>query len=157
MSHEESLRQLEEEFEALQFSAFGFDEALSIGLDLVGTARKGGLPVAININFNRQMLFHAALPGSTPDNDHWIARKNRVVDRFFQSSLYIATQLRHKGKTIEEVYGLSSVDYAPYGGAVPIRIRGVGVVGAITVSGLPDHEDHRMVVAAIQRHLAKQV
>jgi uncharacterized protein (UPF0303 family) len=156
MSHEELLRQLEEEFEALQFAGFGFDEALSIGLDLVETARKGGLPVAVSIHFNQHMLFHAALPGSAPDNDHWIARKNRVADHFFRSSLYIATQLRQKGKSIEEVYGLSSADYAPYGGAVPIRIHGVGVVGTITVSGLPDQEDHRMAVGAIRRFLAKQ-
>jgi uncharacterized protein (UPF0303 family) len=156
MSLENLLEQLESEHENLRFAAFTFEDALAIGLDLVNVGRQGSLPIAVDISLNQQVLFHAALPGSAVDNDHWVIRKNRVVGRFFRSSLYIATQLRRKGKSIEEVYGLPSVDYAPYGGAVPIFITGVGVVGTITVSGLPDQEDHQMVVDAIRRHLSQR-
>jgi uncharacterized protein (UPF0303 family) len=77
-----------------------------------------------------------------------------VAQRFHRSSLYIASQLRQEGRSIMEKYGLSEADYAPYGGAVPIRVRNVGVIGTITVSGLADHEDHRAVVEAIRRRLA---
>lgn len=155
MNHEALLAQLTTEHESLQFGGFSFADALAIGRDLVDRGLKEGLAVAIDISVNRQILFHASLPDSSPDNDQWVLRKNRVVERFFRSSLFIATQLRKQGKTIEQVYGLSSDEYAPYGGAVPIRIRGVGVVGTVTVSGLPDHEDHRMVVDALRRHLER--
>lgn len=148
------MARLAAEFEALQFDGFGFDDAWEIGRDLVATGRRDGLVIAIDISLNGQVLFHAGLPGSSPDNDQWIARKNRVVARFHKSSYYIAALLKQKGKTIEEAYGLERADYAASGGAVPIRVRGVGVVGTVTVSGLRDFEDHAMVAKALRRHLA---
>ena len=156
MSHEELLRKLEAEQETLRFESFNFDDALAIGLDLVETGRRKALPIAIDVTVNGQQLFHAALPGSSPDNDQWVLRKSRVAARLFTSSLAIATALRSKGKTIEEVYGLPSAEYAPHGGSVPVQVKGAGVIGTITISGLPDVEDHETVVAAIRRHLDRK-
>ena len=48
-------------------------------------------------------------------------------------------------------YRLPREDFAASGGGVPIFVSGVGVVGAATVSGLPDVEDHQLVVAAMRR------
>lgn len=151
---EAMVARLEAEYEELQFAQFGFDDAWAIGQDLVAEGRRDSLPIAIDIGANGQTLFHASLPGASPDNDQWIARKNRVTLRFHRSSLYIGSLLRQKGKSIEEAYGLSQAAYAACGGALPIRIRAVGVVGTATVSGLADHEDHRMVVEALRRRLA---
>lgn len=152
--HETTMARLAAEFDELQFDSFGFDDAWRIGQDLVAAGRRDSLPIAIDVTLNGQTLFHAGLPGSSPDNDQWIARKNRVVARFHKSSYYIATLLKQKEKTIEEAYGLPRSDYAASGGAVPIRARGVGVVGTVTVSGLRDFEDHAMVADALRRHLA---
>jgi uncharacterized protein (UPF0303 family) len=150
------IARLEAEHEELQFARFGFDEAWGIGQDLVAAGRRDALPIVVDISLNGQVLFHAGLPGSAPDNDQWVLRKNRVVQRFHRSSLYIGSLLLQKGVSIEEKYGLPQADYAPFGGALPIRVRGVGVVGTVTVSGLPDREDHRLVTEAIRRHLAVQ-
>lgn len=149
------LQQLVAEQDELQFAHFTFDDAYAIGADLVETARRNGLSIAIDIAVNGQQLFHAALPGTSPDNDQWIVRKNRVVGRFFTSSYYIAKLLELQGRSIEEGYGLSANEFAPFGGAVPIAVRGTGVIGSITVSGLPDEEDHRTVVDAIRRHIGR--
>ena len=149
------LQQLVVEQDELQFAQFTFDDAYTIGVDLVETARKNGLKIAVDIAVNGQQLFHAALPGTSPDNDQWIVRKNRVVGRFFTSSYYVAKLLESQGKSIEEAYGLSANEFAPFGGAVPIAIRGTGVIGSITVSGLPDEEDHETVVNAIRRHIGR--
>ena len=46
-------------------------------------------------------------------------------------------------------------DFAAHGGAFPLLVRGVGPVGTVVVSGLPQVEDHRMVVAALREHLAR--
>ena len=35
------------------------------------------------------------------------------------------------------------------GGGFPLKIAGVGCVGAVTVSGLTQREDHEVVVAAL--------
>ncbi len=153
----ETLKKLDAEFEALQFDRFGFEEAWAIGNDLVQTGLREKLGIAIDVTVNGQTLFHAGLPGSSPDNDHWIERKVHVVQRFHKSSLFIATQLRQKGKTMEEEYAIPSAEFAASGGAVPIRVRGVGVIGAVTVSGLRDYEDHDMAAAAIRRSINSSV
>ena len=155
MSESELLKKLTAEQDSLQFSRFGFDDALAIGLDLVETARREKKVITIDVSTNGQQLFHAALPGTSPDNDQWVARKNRVVGRFFTSSYYIAKLLEAKGQSIEDVYGLSERDFAASGGAVPVTVKGSGVIGTITVSGLPHQEDHAMVVDAIRRHLKR--
>ncbi len=151
-----TLERLEAEFEELQFSSFTFEDAWAVGTELVEAARKEALPVAIDITLNGQVLFHAGLPGSSPDNDQWLLRKARIVQRFHRSSLHMSAVLKSKGTSLEEKYGLSPADYAPYGGAVPIRIRGVGVVGCLAVSGLADHEDHGRAVSALRNRLGKR-
>jgi uncharacterized protein (UPF0303 family) len=156
MTLDDLLRQLEAELETLRFESFSFDDALAIGLDLVETARRKAQPIAIDVTVNHQQLFHADLPGSSPDNDQWVLRKSRVAMRFFKSSLAIATELRMKDKTIEEVWGLPSAEYAPFGGSFPVWVKGAGVIGAITVSGLLDAEDHETVTAAIRSHLERK-
>lgn len=154
MSQVNLLKQLIAEQGRLQFAHFDFDDAYTIGLDLVETARKAKPKITIDIAVNGQQLFHAAMPGS-PDNDQWVVRKNRVVGRLFMSSYYIAKLLEDKGKSIEEVYGLPARDFAASGGAVPVTVKGSGVIGTITVSGLPHQDDHAMVVDAIRRHLKR--
>ena len=155
MSQEELLQQLAAEQDRLSFARFDFADAWAIGSDLVASARQQRLAITIDIALGGQQLFHAALPGTSPDNDRWVARKNRVVGHFFRSSYYIAKLLEAKGKSIEEVYGLPSADYAASGGALPIALHGGGVIGTITVSGLPHQDDHRMVAEAIVRHLER--
>jgi uncharacterized protein (UPF0303 family) len=146
---EELLRQEEE----LQFSTFTNDDAWALGRALVEAAR--GLPVAIDIRRGEQQLFHAALAGSAADNDAWIERKNRVVRRFGHSSFYMGTTYRLDGTSISERHLLDEADYAAHGGAFPVIVRDVGVVGTITVSGLPQEEDHRLVVETLRAFLSR--
>jgi len=110
--------------------------------------------VAVDITRNRQQLFHATRPGTAPDNDWWIRRKTRVVDKFGHSSLYVREASLARGTTFEEEFGLDPNRYAAHGGAFPVIVRSVGPVGVVVVSGLPQIDDHRMVVAAIRAHLA---
>jgi uncharacterized protein (UPF0303 family) len=74
--------------------------------------------------------------------------------RFHQSSLSMRLLCEAKGKTLVERYGLAEADYVASGGGVPILIEGGACVGAVVVSGLPDVEDHRLVVEAMRQILA---
>ena len=139
--------------EELQFTSFTNDDAWELGTALVEFARKQGSPVAIDISRNHHRLFHVALPGATPDNDSWIERKPRVVNRFGHSSLYMRQSCVERGTTFEEQFGLDPLLYAAHGGAFPVIVRSVGPVGVVVVSGLPQLEDHRLVVAALRAHL----
>jgi uncharacterized protein (UPF0303 family) len=154
--YQKLLNVLEEQEKDLQFGEFTNEQALEIGLNIIAKAQQENKAVAIDIARSGQQLFHYAMPGTTPDNDQWMARKINVVKRFQKSSFHIATILRSKGQTFEQEYYVSSMEYAPVGGSFPIIIKNVGAIGTITVSGLPDHEDHALVVGVIKEYLKKK-
>jgi len=136
--------------EELQFTSFTNDDAWALGNLLVAGARERGLAVTVDISRGEQRLFHFALPGTAADNDEWIERKNRVVRRFGHSSYYMGVS---EGEAFASNYLLDEREYAAHGGAFPARVRDVGVVGTVTVSGLPQEEDHRFVVAVLRDFL----
>ena len=148
-----SLAELAAEEAELQFASFTNDDAWALGTALVAAARDQQAAVAIDVRRNGHQLFHAALTGATPDNDGWIERKARVVDRFGHSSLYVRQSSIERGTTFEVEFGLDPARYAAHGGGFPILVRDVGPVGVVVVSGLPQLEDHRMVVTAIRAQL----
>jgi uncharacterized protein (UPF0303 family) len=149
-----SVAELAAEEEELQFASFTNDDAWRLGTALAEGARRLGAPVAIDISRNGHQLFHVALRGATPDNDSWIERKQRVVHRFGHSTLYMRQVFVERGTTFEAQTGLDPQQYASHGGGFPVIVRSVGPVGVIVVSGLPQLEDHRMLVTALRGHLA---
>jgi uncharacterized protein (UPF0303 family) len=151
----ELIAELEEQERRLTLPGFTHDDAWTLGTLLVGLAREREAPVAVDIRRGGQQLFHAALPGSTPDNDAWIDRKRRVVERYGCSSLLVGSRFRAKGTTFEESSRLDPDTYAAHGGAFPIAVTGAGVIGTVVVSGLPQVEDHKMVVEALETLLAQ--
>jgi len=146
------LQELLQQEEELQFTSFTNEMALELGMALLDAARTHG-QVTIDITRYGQQLFHYAMSGTSADNDHWIRRKNNVVARFGHSSYYMGRQLAKAGQTMEEKYLLPSSEYAAHGGAFPLIVRDVGVIGSITISGLPQAEDHEVVVTTLRAFL----
>lgn len=142
------------EEDELQFAQFTHDDALHLGLRFVEAAKAGHLPIAIDISRAGHQLFHFATPGSSPDNDAWIQRKVRVVMRFHHSSYYIGQRCLAQGVTFEEKSRLDRDLYAASGGGFPLLLRNTGVIGCIAVSGLPQAEDHALVVAILRGYLS---
>jgi uncharacterized protein (UPF0303 family) len=138
----------------LVFPRFDNDTALALGTLLLDIARERSLPVAMDITRAGQQLFHAALAGSSADNDEWIKRKVATVMRFGHSSFYMGRSTAAKGVDFCTRYLLDPMRYAPQGGSFPIIVAGTGVVGTVTISGLPQAEDHALVVEALTRFLA---
>ena len=150
------LMQLLQEEQELQFKKFNETIAWHIGSQLVERSVSKNLPVTIDITRGDHQLFHASLCGTSPDNDEWVKRKVRLVYRFGHSSFYVGQLLKSKGKRIEEAYLISESDYAPHGGCFPVIVKDTGMVGTITVSGLSQQEDHKLVVQAIRDYLAQE-
>jgi len=153
---DEILKQLLQDEQELQFTRFNETTAWQIGSQLVERSVSEGLPVAIDITRGDHQLFHASLNGTSADNDEWIKRKVRLVNRFGHSSFYIGQFLKSKGKSLEEAYLIPENIYAPHGGCFPIIVKGTGMIGTITVSGLPQEEDHKLVVQTIRDFLAQE-
>ena len=150
----EMLDELEAQEARLVFDRFDESTAWELGVRLRDAALAAGLPVAISIRRNGQRLFHAALPGASADNDGWLARKSAVVDRYGRSSLRVGEQFRVAGKSFDEDSRLDPSVFAAHGGAFPILVRGTGCIGSVAVSGLPQLEDHRLVVEVLEALLA---
>lgn len=136
----------------LHFTRFDEDVAWHLGARLREMAAARKLVLAIDVRRFGQPLFYAALAGSTPDNAEWIRRKSNLVARFHRSSYAIGLEI---GASVFEKYGLPIVDFAAHGGSFPICVHGAGVIGSVTVSGLPQRADHELVVEALCGQLGK--
>jgi uncharacterized protein (UPF0303 family) len=123
--------------------------AWELGVRLRTMAEERGLAVAIDVRRFGQPLFYSALEGATPDNVEWVRRKSNVVARFHRSSYAVGLKLKAKNETLAEQQGLPLADYATHGGSFPLAVAGAGVVGSVTVSGLPQRADHELVVEAL--------
>ncbi|HTH54006.1 MAG TPA: heme-degrading domain-containing protein [Edaphobacter sp.] len=140
----------------LRLPQFDNDDAWRLGTLLreLAISRKHALVIDIR-RFGQpiQPLFYAALPGTTPDNARWVQRKSNVVARFHRSSYQVGLHLAQNNISFSEKYSLDDADYAAHGGSFPLHVRNTGVIGSVTVSGLPQREDHNFVVEGLARFL----
>jgi uncharacterized protein (UPF0303 family) len=151
---EDLIGTLEEQERRLQLDAFGADDAWELGTLLVELARERGHAITVDVRRPGHVLFHVALDGTTPDNDVWVERKVRVVERFHASSYLVGRRLAARGRVLGPDQGVDPALFAAHGGSFPVRVRGVGVVGSVTVSGLAQADDHALVVEALERLVA---
>lgn len=141
------IEEIDQEQRSLILPRFDAATALRLGTILIGLA--DGLPVVINIRSAHRCFFHAALPGSAANNDNWARRKSNTALVMGQPSLQVGTRLREKAGSLPE-QGYPVEEYSDHGGAVPVVVAGVGMVAVATVSGLPQVEDHKLVVAGLR-------
>ena len=123
--------------------------AWDLGSRIRAMALERSLSLVIEVRRFGQPLFYAALEGTTPDNAEWVRRKSNVVARFHRSSYAVGMTMKVKGTSLLERYGLPVADYAADGGSFPLTVEGAGIVGSATVSGLPQRDDHHLVVEAL--------
>lgn len=132
----------------------GFDEhvAFAIGTSVRERALAEGLALVVDIrSWDRQMFF-AALSGTSADNAEWVRRKVNTVRRFQKSSYRI--WLERDGSLVFPPHaGADPADFVVAGGGFPLRVANAGIVGCLTISGLPQRNDHDVAVAALCDHL----
>jgi uncharacterized protein (UPF0303 family) len=145
----------ERQEQELVFDSFDHTDAWRLGTRITAIAQDAGHPVGIDIRRPGLVLFRAALPGITPDQESWIVRKAAVVLRMEASSALVDARLSAAGVDPAAV-GWLGAEYAVTGGGFPIRVRGVGVVAAATASGLSSQQDHDLIVEGIRAHLAER-
>jgi uncharacterized protein (UPF0303 family) len=122
----------------LRFSTFDYDTAWHLGQTLrdLALSRNQGIVVDIRrFGQPHQQLFYTALAGTTPDSQ--------------RPSYAIGLLLEQQGRQFAERYSLPDADYAAHGGCFPIHVSGAGIIGAVTISGLSQRDDHNLAVEAI--------
>jgi len=153
MGLEQDIAQLIRQEDRLRFPKFDEADAWALGSQMRAAALDRKLPFVIDIRIGNRPLFYTALPGSTPENPDWVRRKVNTVLRFHRSSYRLGREYELKGHKLDRSRGVDPLDYAPAGGGFPIHVIGTGVIGAVTVSGVPQRDDHNFVAEMLSLFL----
>ena len=131
-------------------------KAIEIGEIAKKIGMDRALPIAIEVRLKEWIVFHASLPGSTPDNDSWIARKARVTMATGHSTIFERVLAEEQGINWYETNGLPEETHAIHGGGLPLNVTGLGFTGILLISGLPQVQDHLLGVEVIAEFLARK-
>lgn len=149
MDIREDLRRIALQEQDIRFEHFDKATAWELGnrLKLACEAREAA--ATIEVRLARDTVFLYAMPGTVAVNAEWARRKRNVTELLEQSSYAVGLTLERDGQTLQDPSGLPMADFAPHGGCFPIALRNGGFIGAVTVSGLPQREDHALVVEVL--------
>lgn len=144
----EDLERISLQERELQLPRMDEEMAWKIGVCLRTMGKERGLPIVVDVRRFGQPMFYTALQGTTPDNVSWVQRKSNVVARFHRSSYGVGLSMAQRSTSVEE-RGLPTAEYASHGGSFPLAVKGAGILGSVTVSGLAQRADHELVVEAL--------
>jgi len=153
MSIAGDIEKIKQQEQALRFKAFDEEASWALGCQMRDAADQANYPMVIDIRVSDRQLFFAALPGTELDNLEWVRRKTNSVKRFHKSTYRLGREHKARGAAFGMERGIDILEYADAGGGFPIHIIGTGVVGSITVSGIPQRDDHGFVVEQLCQFL----
>lgn len=130
-----------------------FDEAVAfaIGSSIRERALAEGLSLVVDLRTWDRQMFFSATAGTSADNAEWVRRKINSVRRFQRASYRLVLERGEAPFSVQS--GADPADYVIAGGGFPIRVKGAGIIGCLTISGLPGRSDHGVAVAALCDHL----
>ena len=136
------------------FARFDHDDAWRLGCIIVEMSRAENLTVTASIRLGKQVVFHAGLPGTSADLDHWIERKSNIVEHFGESSMAVGEKYVRDSdlKSFFFAFAISPTKYFPSGGAVPLLVGGA-LAGVVALSGVDSPTEHRIALAAMNQYL----
>jgi uncharacterized protein (UPF0303 family) len=136
---------------ALALPAFDEDVAFAIGSAIRTQALSDGQSLVVDLRTWDRQLFFAATANTAADNAEWVRRKINTVRRFQRASYRMVLE---RGEVpFSPQSGADPADYVIAGGGFPIRVHGAGIIGCLTISGLPGRADHGVAVRALALHL----
>jgi len=149
-----TLAEVEEQERRLVLQRADLASLYALGRQMADSAVERDLPILIQIRSGQRLVFVASLPGSNAGNDAWAARKSRLAAWFERSSMRVRLMFPPDGEAVYANHSLSREEFAAHGGAFPLRLENVGVIGTVVVSGLPQVHDHAFVVEMLEAHIA---
>ena len=151
MAAAEDIALVKKQEQELVLAEFDETAAFKLGSAIRDRALAEGLSLVVDIRTWDRQMFFAATAGTSADNAEWVRRKINTVRRFQRASYRMV--LERGEAPFPPQSGADPADYVIAGGGFPIRVKGVGIVGCLTISGLPGRNDHGVAVAALCDHL----
>lgn len=143
------IARIAEQERRLRFDSLDEETAWTLGSRLRALAAARSVAVTIEVRLARETVFFCAMPGTSSANADWARRKRNTVELLSRSSYGVGRSLALEGSSLESSMGLPTRDYASHGGSVPLCMSNGLCVGAVTVSGLPQREDHALVIEVL--------
>ena len=134
----------------IELETFSNRIALEMGLAIVNFAKERNRHIAVQIERLNHIIFLYVDDNLPTDKHNWLRRKANVVKNFEESSLSIKYDLRKGNMTLDGTFALNPNNYLAKGGSIPIFVKNAGIVAIITVSGLHDEEDHKIIIDALK-------
>lgn len=153
MATADDIAKIIEQERGLEFSEFNENVAFSIGVRVRERALRERLGLVVDVRTWDRQMFYAAMPGTTADNPNWVRRKINTVQRLLKSSYRVALEQNREDRLFAPIRALDGADFVLAGGAFPIRMKGFGPIGCITISGLHERDDHQVGVDAVAEEL----
>jgi uncharacterized protein (UPF0303 family) len=151
MAAAEDIALVKKQEQDLVFTQFDEAVAFALGSAIRDRALAEGLSLVVDIRTWDRQMFFAATSGTSADNAEWVRRKVNTVRRFQRPSYRMV--LERGEAPFSPQAGADPADFVIAGGGFPIRVKGAGIVGCLTISGLPGRDDHGVAVAALCDHL----
>ena len=140
----------------LTLPALDVADAIEIGEIAKSFGIQRSLPIAVEVRVGDWAVYHASLPGSTPENDWWIGRKARVVKLKQHSTMFERVLDEEQGIDWHKENNLLDETHAIHGGGLPLITKSDGLVGVLLISGLPQVDDHLLGVEVLTEFLARK-
>jgi len=153
MSKETDIALIRKQETELVFAEFNEFVAHSLGERIRERALRENLVIVVDIRTWDRQLYFIGLPGTTADNSEWVRRKFNLVRQTQKASYRAVLENKTDADHFLPRRGLDNADFVLAGGGFPIRVRGAGVIGCITVSGLHERDDHQLAVDGICEEL----
>ncbi|TXD73347.1 hypothetical protein ESU54_09070 [Aequorivita antarctica] len=134
----------------IELDSFNNRIGLELGLAIVNYAKAKNQKIAVQVERLNHQIFLFIDDGLPADKHNWLRRKSNVAKLFEQSSLSVKTDLINGKMTLKETFALDDEDYLARGGSIPIFVKNAGMIAIVTVSGLHDEEDHKIIIEALK-------
>jgi uncharacterized protein (UPF0303 family) len=128
--------------------------AFALGGAIYQRAAAEGLGLVVDVRTWDRQMFFAATPGTSADNAEWVRRKINTVRRFQKASYRLVVE-KGGDALFSDIVNAPPSEYVIAGGGFPLRVVGAGIIGCLTISGLPGRSDHGVAVDALCDYLGR--
>lgn len=134
----------------IELDNFSNQTALDMGMAIINLAKKRNQHIAVEISRLNHTVFLYVDDNLPMDKHNWLRRKANVAKQFEESSLSVKYDLKEGNMSLDKTFVLDEKDFLANGGAIPIFVKGAGMIAVISVSGLHDEKDHQIIIEALK-------
>lgn len=130
----------------LLLGSFNNDDVYKLGNYLSLKIIRNNLKAVVYIERNGVVLYQYCGNGITKNNLWWVKQKKKIVEHFDKSSALVSENFKEKPEMVKMYNG----EFVFAGGGIPIKVKNVGTVGLIVVSGLSADQDHDLAFEGLE-------